>query len=1074
MFDIFIKRPLLSTVISVLIVLMGLLALLGLPVTQFPEIVPPSVTVTTQYTGANAEVCAKAVATPLERAINGVPNMTYMTSISSNDGSTLIQVFFEVGTDPELAAVNVQNRVTSVVDELPEEVIKAGVITEKEVNSMLLYINVTSDDPTVDEKFIYNFADINILAELKRIDGVGLAVIMGSRDYSMRVWLKPDRMTVYEISPDEVIAGIRKQNVEAAPGKAGESANRDPQVLQYVLKYTGKFNTPEEYENIVLRVNNDGSLLRLKDIASVEFGSLDYGVLSKTDGKPSAAIMLKQRPGSNASEVIAKVKERMAELKETSFPSSITYNYAYDVSRFLDASIHEVIKTLIEAFILVFIIVFLFLQDWRSTLICALAVPVALIGTFAFMSMIDFSINLLTLFALVLAIGIVVDNAIVVVEAVHAKMEEDHMSPRVATFAAMSDIAGAIVAITLVMSAVFIPVAFMTGPVGIFYRQFSLTLAISIVISGINAVTLTPALCAILLRPMHEGKKTGLMDRFFAAFNRGYESLAGKYQKLLSRVLNRSVITWAMLLLFIAATWGVSTILPAGFIPTEDQGMIYVNVTTPVGATVDRTQKVMDDIEDIASKMPSVENISTLAGFSLMTDGAGASYGMGMINLAPWEERTITMRELIAQLEDKTKTVTDASVQYFPPPTVPGFGNSSGFELRLLDRNRSGDLLKTAEVGQRFIDALKERPEIGDAFTSFDPSFPQYLLHVDQEKAAQKGVSIENAMSALQTLMGSFYASNFIRFGQLYKVMVQAEPGYRKKPEDVLAMRVKNDQGEMVPYSNFVTMERVYGPEQLTRYNMYTSAMINGDAAPGYSSGDAITAIKEVAATTLPKGFTYEWSGMTREEIKSGDQALYIFAICLVFVYLLLVAQYESIFLPLPVILSLPAGIFGSFAFLQLAGLQNNIYAQVALVMLIGLLGKNAILIVEFANQRQKEGVPIVKAAIEGAVSRLRPILMTSFAFIAGLIPLCMASGAGALGNRSIGTAAAGGMFTGTIFGLVLVPGLYVAFAKMAERFKSGKETKKDGQSKPTHKDESDLAISQSHPNGAVIQEHID
>lgn len=1072
MFNLFIKRPLLSAVISVLIVLLGLLALTGLPVTQFPEIVPPSVTVTTHYTGANAEVCAKAVATPLERAINGVPNMTYMTSISSNDGSTLIQVFFEVGTDPELAAVNVQNRVTSVVDELPEEVIKAGVITEKEVNSMLLYINVTSDDPTVDEKFIYNFADINILAELKRIDGVGLAVIMGSRDYSMRVWLKPDRMTVYEISPEDVIAGIRKQNVEAAPGKAGESANRDPQVLQYVLRYTGKFYEPSQYENIVLRVNQDGSLLRLKDVADVEFGSLDYGVLSKTDGRPSAAIMLKQRPGSNASEVIANVKERMAELKESSFPKGITYNYAYDVSRFLDASIHEVIKTLIEAFILVFIIVFLFLQDWRSTLICALAVPVALVGTFAFMNMIDFSINLLTLFALVLAIGIVVDNAIVVVEAVHAKMEEEGISPRAATFAAMGDIAGAIVAITLVMSAVFVPVAFMTGPVGIFYRQFSLTLAIAIVISGVNALTLTPALCAILLRPVHGGKK-GLMGRFFAGFNRGYDALSGWYQGLLQRVLSRSLITWALLLLFIAGAWAVNTVLPAGFIPTEDQGMIYVNVTTPVGATVDRTEKVLDQIEAIASKLPAVENISTLAGFSLMTDGAGASYGMGMINLTPWEERTVSMRDLIAQLEEKTKDVTDASIQFFPPPTVPGFGNSSGFELRLLDRGRSGDLQKTADVAQDFIEALKERPEIGDAFTSFDPSFPQYLLHVDQEKAAQKGVSIDNAMSTLQTLMGSFYASNFIRFGQLYKVMVQADPKYRKKPEDVLNMRVKNDEGEMVPYSNFVTMERVYGPEQLTRYNMYTSAMINGDAAPGYSSGDAIKAIQEVAEQKLPGGFTYEWSGMTREEIKSGDQALYIFAICLVFVYLLLVAQYESLFLPLPVLLSLPTGIFGSFAFLQLAGLQNNIYAQVALVMLIGLLGKNAILIVEFANQRQKEGLPILKAAIEGAVSRLRPILMTSFAFIAGLIPLCMASGAGALGNRSIGTAAAGGMFTGTVFGLVLVPGLYVVFAKLAERFNAGKSADDEEDFTQPDDHESVLVISQTHTDVTVIQEEI-
>jgi len=992
--------------------------------------------------------------------------MTYMSSISSNDGSTLIQVFFEVGTDPELAAVNVQNRVTTVLDELPEEVIKAGVVTEKEVNSMLLYLNVMSDDPNVDEKFIYNFADINILAELKRIDGVGLAMIMGSRDYSMRVWLKPDRMTAYEVSADEVIAGIRKQNVEAAPGKAGESANRDPQVLQYVLRYTGKFFEPAQYENIVLRANADGSFLRLKDVADVEFGSLDYGVLSKTDGRPSAAIMLKQRPGSNASEVIANVKKRMAELKETSFPSDITYNYAYDVSRFLDASIHEVVKTLIEAFILVFIIVFLFLQDWRSTLICALAVPVALVGTFAFMSLIGFSINLLTLFALVLAIGIVVDNAIVVVEAVHAKMEAEHIPAMPATLGAMKEIAGAIVAITLVMSAVFIPVAFMTGPVGIFYRQFSLTLAISIVISGVNALTLTPALCAILLRPHQEGGRKGLLDRFFAGFNRGYESLAGRYQGLLRKVVNRGVITWVALAAFVAATWGVTTILPAGFIPTEDQGMIYINVTTPPGATVDRTQKVMDDIEAIASELPGVENISTLAGFSLMTDGAGASYGMGMINLAPWDERTMSMQALIKQLEEKTSVVTDASIQFFPPPTVPGFGNSSGFELRLLDRGKGGDLLKTAQVAKDFIAALKKRPEVGDAFTSFDPSFPQYLLHVDQEKAAQKGVSVDNAMGTLQTLMGSFYASNFIRFGQMYKVMVQAAPEYRTKPEDVLNMRVKNDQGEMVPYSNFVRLERVYGPEQLTRYNMYTSAMINGDAAPGYSSGDAIKAIQEVATQTLPRGYTYEWSGMTREEILSGDQAIYIFGICLIFVYLLLVAQYESIFLPLPVLLSLPTGIFGSFFFLQIAGLQNNIYAQVALVMLIGLLGKNAILIVEFANQRQKEGLPIVKAAMEGAVSRLRPILMTSLAFIAGLIPLCVATGAGAIGNRSIGTAAAGGMFTGTVFGLVLVPGLYVIFAKLAERF----------QKKPTEGSEQDhdlhapVSVStQNHANGAVL-----
>ena len=1071
MFNTFIKRPLLSAAISVMIVLLGVLALTGLPVTQFPDIVPPSVTVTSRYTGASADVCVKAVATPLERAINGVPGMTYMTSISGNDGTTLITIFFQVGTDPDLATVNVQNRVTSVVDELPEEVIKAGVITEKEVNSMLLYLNIISEDPTVDEKFIYNFADINVLAELKRIDGVGFAQIMGSRDYAMRVWLKPDRMAVYDVSADEVVAAIRKQNVEAAPGKAGESADRDPQSLQYVLRYTGKFFEPKQYEQLVVRTNPDGSLLHLRDVADVEFGSQDYGILSKTDGRPSAAIMLKQRPGSNARDVIANVKTRMAELKTSSFPTGMTYNYAYDVSRFLDASIDEVLHTLVEAFVLVFLVVFLFLQDWRSTLICALAVPVALIGTFAFMSLIGFSINLLTLFALVLAIGIVVDNAIVVVEAIHANMEESStsgqpMSPPEATFAAMGDIAGAIISITLVMSAVFVPVAFMSGPVGIFYRQFSLTLAIAIVISGVNALTLTPALCALLLRPMH-GEKKGLLGRFFTQFNRVYTSLANRYRGLLRRIVSRGVVTWGLFFFFVLGTWGLATILPGGFIPTEDQGMIYVNVTTPPGATVSRTEDVLDAIEAVVSEENSVENVSTLAGYSLLTDGAGASYGMGMINLKPWDERHESIQTLIARLEKNSQPITDATIQFFSPPTVPGFGNASGFELRLLDRGKSGDLNQTAAAAQRFIAALKKRPEIGDAFTSFDPSFPQYLLHVDQEKAAQQGISIDNAMGSLQTLMGSYYASNFIRFGQLYKVMVQAAPRYRTKPEDVLLMRVKNTHGEMVPYANFVRLERVFGPEQLTRYNMYTSAMINGDAAPGYSSGDVIRAIQAVAATELPKGFSYEWSGMTREEILSGNQAIYIFALCLLFVYILLMAQYESLLLPLSVLLSLPTGVFGSFMLLQAMGLQNNIYAQVALVMLIGLLGKNAILIVEFANQRYKEGVPVVDAAIEGAVSRLRPILMTSFAFIAGLIPLCIASGAGALGNRSIGAAAAGGMFTGTLFGLLLIPGLFVFFTRLGQRGK-GNPTRPTESATPARSAETTVLTTQPHTNETV------
>ena len=1040
MFNTFIHRPVLSIVISLIITLLGALAMTQLPVTQYPDIAPPAVTVTTKYTGANAETCSKAVVTPLERAINGVPGMTYMTSVSGNDGTSIIQVYFKVGTDPDLASVNVQTRVATVLDELPEEVIKAGVSTEKEVNSMLMYINLLSEDTTANEEFLYNFADINVVAELKRVDGVGFANIMGQREYSMRVWLKPDRMTVYNVSADDVITALRNQNVEAAPGKIGESSGRKSQSLQYVLRYTGKFTAQEQYENIIIKANPSGDILRLKDIADIEFGSLNYNVLSKENGRPSAAILLKQRPGSNASAVIANVKAKMTELQKT-FPPGMKYTISYDVSRFLDASIHEVIKTLIEAFVLVALVVFIFLQDFRSTLIPALAVPVSLIGTFFFMQLFGFSINLLTLFALVLAIGIVVDNAIVVVEAVHAKMEEKGLDAKTATIEAMDEISGAIVAITLVMTAVFVPVAFMDGPSGVFYRQFSITMAISIVISGVNALTLTPALCAIMLKS-HHGQKATLLTRFFDGFNNWYNGVSDRYRSLINTIANRRVVTFAMLIFFIAATWGTNLILPSGFIPTEDQGTIYANITTPSGATLERTEAVVDEIEKVSLKLDAVESISTLSGFSLMTDGAGASFGMGMMNLKPWESRTESVDDVIRILAEKTKHIKDASIQFFPPPAVPGYGNTGGFEFRLQDRTGSGNLQAMEKVTKSFIEELNKRPEVVNAFTSFDASFPQYLIHVDNEKAAQKGVSIDNAMNNLQSLIGSFYATNFIRFGQMYKVMVQASPEYRMQPDDLLKLYAKNTDGEMVPYSAFVRTERVYGPEQLTRYNMFTAAMINGDAAPGYSSGDAIKAIQEVAAQKLPKGYTYEWSGMTRDEILSGDQAIYIFIICLVFVYLLLAAQYESFLLPLPVLLSLPTGIFGAFFFLMLLGLQNNIYAQVALVMLIGLLGKNAILIVEFAILKRGEGMKPLQAAIEGASSRLRPILMTSFAFIAGLIPLMMASGAGAIGNRTIGTAAAGGMLFGTIFGVIIIPGLYVIFATLSERFSTPKKKK--------------------------------
>nr|WP_199000872.1 efflux RND transporter permease subunit [Flavobacterium sp. ASV13] len=1031
MIEMFIKRKILSLIISVMIVLLGLLALFQLPITQFPDIVPPSVTVTAKYTGANAEVSANAVALPLERAINGVPGMTYMSTVTSNDGLTLIQVFFEVGTDPDLAAVNVQNRVTTILDELPEEVIRAGVTTEKEVNSMLMYLNITSTDKTQDEQFIFNFTDINILQELKRIDGVGRAEIMGQKEYSMRVWLDPQKMLSYNISANEVISSLQKQNISAAPGKVGEGSGQLDNQLQYVIKYGGKFFEPKQYEEIPLRANPDGTILRLKDISNIEFGSMSYGMVSKTDGKPSASIMLKQRPGSNASEVIASVKEKMAELKGTSFPPGMDYNIAYDVSRFLDASIDEVLRTLIEAFILVAFVVFIFLQDWRSTLIPVLAVPVALIGSFTFMSMMGFSINLLTLFALVLSIGIVVDNAIVVVEAVHVKISEEHMEPLPATISAMKEITGAVIAITIVMAAVFIPVAFLSGPVGVFYRQFSLTMAISIVISGINALTLTPALCAIMLKAHdHNKQKTSLLDKFFYRFNKWFDSITSKYIRVLVKFADRTSITVRLLVLFCLFTWGTSKFLPSGFIPSEDQGMVYVNVTTPQGATVERTEKALDEVTRLAKEIKGVDNVTTLAGYSIVTEIAGASYGMGMINLKDWKERDISVNEFIAKLTEKTRGITDAQIEIFAPPTVPGFGNTSGFELRLLDKS-GGTINNTDEVTKNFIKELNASPEIQNSFTSFDATFPQYLVHIDYDLAAKKGISVDNAMATLQTMLGSFYATNFIRFSQMYKVMVQASPQFRKNPESILDMYLKNDAGEMVPFSTFIKLERVYGPEVLTRYNMYMSAMINGEPAEGYSSGDAIAAVERIAEEKLPSRFELEWSGMTREEILSGNQTIYIFALCILFVYLLLAAQYESLLLPFPVLLSLPVGVFGSYLALLMVGLDNNIYAQVALVMLIGLLAKNAILIVEFAMAQNKLGRDITEAAIEGARLRFRPILMTSFAFISGLIPLCIATGAGAVGNRSIGTAAAGGMLIGTVFGLVIIPGLYILFAKL-------------------------------------------
>jgi hydrophobic/amphiphilic exporter-1 (mainly G- bacteria), HAE1 family len=1031
----FIRRPVLSIVVSLLITFLGVLALVQLPTTQFPDIAPPEVNVSTKYTGANAEACVKAVVTSLERAINGVPGMSYMSSVSGNDGSSVIQIIFKTGTDPEIAAVNVQNRVASVLDELPEEVIKAGVIVEKVQNSMLLYLNILSTDPTTDEKFLFNYADINILPELKRIEGVGFTDIMGSREYAMRVWLDPNKMVAYSISTADIIQSLKQQNVEAAPGKIGESSGKKAQSLQYVIKYTGKYKTKEQYENVVIKSNDDGKLIRLKDVAEIEFGSLEYDVISKENGKPSAAILLKQRPGSNASKVISNIKTKMEELKR-SFPAGMSYTVSYDVSTFLDASIHEVLRTLIEAFLLVSLVVFVFLQDWRSTLIPTIAVPVSLIGTLFFMQLFGFSLNLITLFALVLAIGIVVDNAIVVVEAVHAKMESAKISASKATERAMKEISGAIIAITLVMSAVFIPVAFIPGPVGIFYRQFSLTMAISIILSGVVALTLTPALCALLLKNNHTENNTNvLLHRFFNSFNSWYANLSTRYQLLINRIASRRIVTFFILIIFCFSLAGLVQIIPSGFIPNEDQGTIYTSITTPSGATLERTEQVVDAIQKTAETIEGVASVSSLAGYNILSEAVGATYGTNLISLKPWKERNLSDKEFIETLKNKTKFIKDAKVEYFTPPPVPGYGNSSGFELRVLDKSGKGDLKKLEEVAKNFSAELNKRAEIANAFTSFDASFPQILIDIDNAKAAQKGVIVEDILNTLQTFLGSEYTTNFIRFGQLYKVMVQALPQYRAKPEDILKLYIKNNDGEMVSVSSFLTLRKVYGPELVTRYNMYPSAILNGEPATGFSSGQAIKAVKEVAKEKLPNGYGFDWAGSSKEQANSGNEAIYIFLICLLFVYLLLSAQYESFLLPLPVIFSLPIGIFGAFLLLLLMGLENNIYAQVAMIMLIGLLGKNAILIIEFAILKRKEGYTHLQAAIEGATVRLRPILMTSFAFIAGLAPLMLASGAGAIGNKTIGSAAAGGMLFGTIFGVIIIPGLYVVFAALSEKF---------------------------------------
>jgi len=1034
MFNKFIHRPVLSIVISLMLTLLGVISLTLLPVTQFPSISPPKVNVTAEYPGANAELMIKAVVIPIERALNGIPGIKYIASDAGNDGEAAIQVVFNTGTDPNVASLNIQNRVASVINKLPPIVVREGVKISRQESNMLLYLNLYSTDPSLDEKFMYNYAEINLLSELKSVDGVGFADVLGEREYSMRIWLKPDRMTAYKISPEEVLKALDEQSLEASPGRTGEASGKSSQAFEYVLKYPGRFTTKEQYENIILRSSPNGEMLRIKDVATVEFASAYYDIYSKLNGKPSAAIMIKQSYGSNAQEVIENVKAKLEEIKATSFPKGMDYEISYDVSKFLDASIEKVLHTLAEAFILVGLVVFLFLADWRSTLIPAIAVPVSLVGTFLFMQMFGITLNLITLFALVLSIGIVVDNAIVVVEAVHAKMEEKGLSPVYATEEAMHEISGAIIAITLVMAAVFIPVAFMSGPVGIFYRQFSITMSTSIIISGFVALTLTPALCAAMLKDKHKTKRSNnILNRGLDGFNSWFERVLGKYKGLIEIVVNRRLVTFLALVAFCAGTFFISKEVPSGFIPNEDQGTFYAIVQTPPGSTLERTDAAVEELQLVANKIEGIKSVSSLAGYEILTEGTGANTGTCLINLKDWSERKHSLQQIMEELEEKSKEIKGANIEFFPPPAVPGYGAAGGFELRLLDKAGSGDFKLMEKVTKEFVAELEKRPELTSVFSFYSASFPQYMLIVDNDAAQQKGVTIENAMSTLSTLIGSNYETNFIRFDRQYKVMVQAAPEYRALPEDVLKLYVKNDKDEMVPFSAFMRMEKVYGLSEITRHNLYNASEISGSAAPGYSSGAAIEAVKEVAQKTLPRGFGIDWAGISKDEVSQGNTAIYIFIISLVFVYLLLSAQYESFVLPMPVILSLPAGIFGAFLFLKLLGLENNIYAQVAMVMLIGLLGKNAVLIVEFAVQKHAAGQTVFQAAIEGAGSRFRPILMTSFAFIAGLLPLMFATGPGATGNRTIGSAAAGGMLLGTIFGVLVIPGLYYLFAKMIE-----------------------------------------
>lgn len=1032
----FINRPVLSTVVSILIVILGILGLTALPVTQYPDIAPPTVSVSANYTGANAETVLKSVIIPLEEQINGVEGMDYITSSATNDGGASIQVYFKQGVDADIAAVNVQNRVNRATPLLPSEVTRAGVVTQKQQTSALMYLSVYSENPKHDDVFIQNYVNINVVPAIKRINGVGDANVMGGKTYSMRVWLDPDKLAAYGLEPSDVSAAINDQSREAAAGQLGQNSGS---AFEYVIKYQGKYSSKEQYDNIVIKALGGGQYLYLKDVAKVELDALSYAGSAKKDGLPATSLGIQQTPGSNAQE-IAKAVKAYLETAQKDFPEGMNYTINYDTTNFLEASINKVISTLIEAFLLVFIVVYIFLQDFRSTLIPAIAVPVSIVGSFFFLNLFGYSLNLLTLFALVLAIGIVVDDAIVVVEAVHAKMETNHhLSAKQATIEAMHEITGAIISITLVMVAVFIPVTFISGPTGVFYQQFGITLIVAIVISAVNALSLSPVLCALLLRPHNpdeDYKKKNVIQKFFHRFNLAFEAGTKRYGKAVNFVLKRKWIAVLMILISGVLIFWSSKTMKGGFVPNEDMGVVFVNVELPVGASIERTDKVLAQIQTKVKNIEGIKGISFSSGRNFFS-GTGSNNGMAFIMLKDFEERAKNPAESIEAITGKlfgaVGDISEARIVFFQPAGVPGFGMSAGAEFVLLDK--AGQEIKEIDkTAQEFMGALMQRPEIQYAQTSFNTNYPQYEMEINVPRAMESGVSVSSLLSTLQGYIGGLYAADFTKYGKQFRVMVQALPEDRKDASSLDGLYVKTKGGEMAPISQFVSLKRVYGPQSINRYNLFTSVKVTGANNPGFSTGDVINVVREVADEHLPANYGIDFTGLTREEINAGSQTIVIFMLSLVFVYFILSAQYESYIVPLSVIISLPLGVMGAFIGQKFAGLENNIYFQIALIMLVGLLAKNAILIVEFALQRRRHGERLAISAINAAKARIRPILMTSLAFIVGLMPLILANGIGAVGNRSIATGAAIGLLIGTVLGLIVIPVLYVVFQWIQEK----------------------------------------